>query len=97
LEADTTKTTEPRPSTAERLKALIDKYGQLALIIYFVIFGVVFVGFIVAIKAGVQVRSAVSGAGLVGAAWVATKLTQPLRIIATLALVPFVARLQVRK
>jgi hypothetical protein len=80
-----------------RLKALIDKYGQLALIIYFVLFGLVFAGFIVAIRAGVHVRGAAGGAGLVGTAWVATKLTQPLRIFATLALVPLVARLRQRR
>ena len=92
LETETTK-----PSLGTRLKTLIDKYGTLALVIYFVLFGLVFGGFIIAIKAGVHVHSAASGAGLVGAAYVATKLTQPLRIFATLALVPLVARLRQRR
>jgi hypothetical protein len=88
--------TKARPKLSARLKELFDKYGQLALTIYFVLFGLVFVGFMLAIRFGVQVRGVAGGAGLVGAAWVATKLTQPIRILATLALVPVVARLRRR-
>jgi hypothetical protein len=91
---------EPEPKKlplTKRLSALVDKYGPLALVIYFVLFGLVFGGFIIAIKAGVHVHGAASGAGLVGAAYVATKLTQPLRIFVTLALVPLVARLRQRR
>ena len=84
----------PKPKLGARLKELFDKYGQLALVIYFIIFGLVFGGFLVAISAGFHVSSAAAGAGLVGTAWVATKLTQPFRILATLALVPLVARLR---
>lgn len=86
-----------KPKLGARLKALLDEYGKLAVVIYFVLFGLVFGGFAVAISAGVHVDSAAGSAGLIGAAWVATKLTQPLRILATLALVPIVARVQQRR
>ena len=86
-----------KPGLGARFKELIDKYGQLALVIYFVLFGLVFAGFAVAIAIGVQVKSAAGGLGLVGTAWVATKVTQPFRILATLALVPLVARLRQRR
>ena len=77
----------------DRLEALLQKYGKLALIIYFTIFGLVLTGFALAIRAGVQVESAAGEAGTLGAAWVATKLTQPLRILATVVLTPLVSKL----
>jgi hypothetical protein len=86
-----------KPPLVERFKALVEKYGTLALIIYFVLFGLVFGGFIVAIAAGVHLRSAAGGVGLLGTAYIATKLTQPFRILATLALVPVVDRLRQRR
>lgn len=76
----------------DRLEALLLKYGKLALIIYFSIFGLVLAGFAIAIRAGVQVESAAGQAGTLAAAWVATKLTQPLRIVATLVLTPIVGK-----
>jgi len=60
---------------------------------YFSLFALVFAGFGLAIALGMQVESAQGGAGVLGAAYVATKLTQPLRIAATMALTPLVARL----
>jgi hypothetical protein len=83
-----------KPKLSERLTHLLAEYGKLAVVIYFVIFAVVFTGFLVAIASGVQVESAAGGAGLAGAAWLATKVTQPLRILATLALTPIVGRLR---
>lgn len=87
-----------------RIERLISEYGRVALIIYFTIFAVVLAGFALAIQLGysaafseatgdsVATASAVSTAGTWGAAWVATKVTQPLRIAATIALTPLVAR-----
>jgi len=40
-----------------------------------------------------NVESSVGTAGVWGAAWVSTKLTQPLRILATLALTPVVMQI----
>ncbi len=75
-----------------RWQALMSEYGTVALVTYFVIFGLVLAGFVVAIAAGVDVDGAAGSAGSLAAAYVATKLTQPLRIAATLVLTPFVAR-----
>lgn len=58
---------------------------------YLSVFAVVFVGFALAIELGIQVESAGAGAGVLGAAYVATKLSQPLRIAATIVLTPLVA------
>lgn len=81
-----------------KLKALLAEYGRVALWTYLAIFLLVLGGFAIAIKVGVKVESSAGNAGLLGAAWVATKLTQPLRILATLALTPVVAHvLKIKK
>jgi hypothetical protein len=81
-----------------KLKALLADYGRVALWTYLVIFVVVLGGFAIAIGSGIKTESSMGKAGLLGAAWVATKLTQPLRILATLALTPLVAHvLKIKK
>ena len=77
----------------QRLQKIWDAYGSVAIGTYFTIFAAVFAGFALAIKFGLKVESASATAGTLAAAYVATKLTQPLRILATLALTPLVARL----
>jgi hypothetical protein len=77
--------------TREKLKTLLAEYGRLAVWTYLVIWLVVLSGFVIAIKAGFHTDSGAGGLGVVGAAWLATKLTQPLRIAGTLALTPVVA------
>jgi hypothetical protein len=81
----------------EKLKKLLGEYGRLAIYVYLVIFAVVLVGFALAIQTGMHVESTAGKAGLWGAAWVATKVTQPLRILATLALTPLVAKIVRRR
>ena len=75
----------------KKLEELLAEYGTIAFIVYFTIFGLTITGFAMAIKAGVEVESAAGTTGVWGAAWLATKLTQPLRIGATFVLTPFVA------
>jgi len=77
----------------EKVKKLFADYGSIAVGTYLAIFAVVLAGFAVAIASGFHVHSAAGSAGVLGAAWVATKVTQPIRIVATAALTPFVARL----
>jgi hypothetical protein len=77
----------------ERLKALLAEYGKVAVWIYVALFLLVLAGFSAAIGLGMRVQSAAGSAGTLGAAWVATKLTQPARIGATVLLTPLVARL----
>lgn len=85
-----------KPSFKERLNALMTEYGSLALYVYFIIFAVVLVSFALAIQLGFKTDSTAGTAGTWGAAWVATKLTQPLRIGATLLLTPVVGNLRRR-
>lgn len=77
--------------TREKLKNLLSEYGNVALGTYIVIWVLTLAGFAIAISMGIAVEGAASGAGLAGATWLATKLTQPLRIGGTLALTPIVA------
>lgn len=67
------------------------EYGPVALGTYLTIFGLTWAGFATALSMGVHVESAAGGAGLAGASWLATKVTQPLRIGATALLTPIVA------
>jgi hypothetical protein len=71
---------------------MVAEYGPVALWVYFGIFAVVLAAFAIAIKLGFQTEGAASTAGTLGAAWLATKVTQPLRIVATLAVTPLVMR-----
>jgi hypothetical protein len=80
----------------ERLQGLFAEYGRVAIYTYFAIFLLVRAGFARALQFGVEVESAGAGATVLGGAYVATKLTQPLRIFATLLLTPPVAALQRR-
>jgi len=86
-----------RPMNRQRLKDLLAEYGRLALYTYLVLFVIVLVGFAGAIHWGVRVESTAGKAGLWGAAWLATKVTQPLRILATVALTPLVAQVLKRR
>lgn len=75
-----------------RLKELLAEYGNVALYTYFGLFALVLLGFAAAIKLGIHAEGATGSAGVLGAAWVATKLTQPLRIMATVVLTPLLAQ-----
>jgi hypothetical protein len=79
------------PVTREKLKALLEEYGRVAIYTYLVIWLTVLAGFIIAISAGLDVSTKTGGAGVLLSAWLATKLTQPLRIAGTLAATPLVA------
>ena len=76
----------------EKLQKLMAEYGRIALVVYLATFVVTMTGFSLAIMQGFEVDGASSTAGTLGAAWVATKLTQPIRIGVTLVLTPLVGR-----
>jgi hypothetical protein len=75
------------------LKKLAVEYGSIAVVVYLGIFTLVIVGFWAAIRFGWSPSSAVANAGAWTAAYLATKLTQPLRIVATIAVTPVIARI----
>jgi hypothetical protein len=77
----------------EKLKTLMAEYGYVAIGTWFVIWALTLAGFAIAISLGVAIESASGGLGLLGASYLATQLTKPLRIAATLGLTPIVAAL----
>ena len=79
----------------QKLKDLMTTYGWLALVIWFVIFGLVICGFAAAFRMGFSPEGKAETTGVWGAAYIATQVTKPLRIAATLLLTPIVARLPV--
>src|SRR5262245_29449024 len=97
MDQQPTQPTSPEPSPAPRgamafvrtkLTGLIEEYGKLAIFVYFGIFFLVWSSFALAIRMGWQTDSAAGTAGTWAAAYVLTKLTQPLRIGATLVVTP---------
>ena len=80
----------------KKIGELLAEYGTVAAVVYFTIFFAVLLGFWAGIRLGWRPSSAAGSAGTLGAAYLATKLTQPLRIIATVALTPLVARVYER-
>ena len=77
-----------KPSLKERWKTLMADYGRLAIWVYFTIFFACIAGFAVAIKLGFNVEGAGGTTGTLFGAWAATKVTQPIRILATLGITP---------
>lgn len=80
-----------------KLKQLLADYGPVAATIYFTLFFGILIGFYFAISAGWAPEGVAGNVGAWTAAYVATKLTQPLRIGATLVLTPIVGRLWPRR
>ncbi len=74
----------------EKLQKLMAEYGRIAIAVYLSTFVVTMMGFSIAITQGFEVEGGSSTAGTLGAAWIATKLTQPIRIGVTLALTPVI-------
>lgn len=75
------------------LKSILTEYGAVAVVLYLVIFGLVLAGSYLAIRAGWAPASAAGKTGTFVAAYIVTKLTQPIRIGVTVVLTPLVARL----
>ena len=79
-----------------RFKDILVEYGVVALVVHYVIFAAVLVGAYVAMRSGWQPTGRVASVGTWAAAYVVTKITQPVRIAVTLVVTPFVARLYER-
>ncbi len=80
-----------------KLKQILAQYGLLAFGIYMALFFGVLLGFYLAINAGLAPEGVAGKAGAFTAAYLATKLTQPVRIAATVVLTPVVGRLWQRR
>jgi len=79
-------------SLKQRLQDLVREYGRVAIVVYFSLWILTVAGFYLALRAGIHVGSGSGKAGTLVAAWLATKLTLPLRIGATLVLTPLLSR-----
>jgi hypothetical protein len=77
----------------KNFQALLAEYGAVFVVVYFAIFFAVLGAFWVGISTGWRPASAVGNVGAFTAAYLATKVTQPIRIAASVALTPLVARL----
>ena len=75
---------------------MLAEYGRIAVVVYLTIFAAVLGGFWMAIRLGWQPANAVGNVGAFTAAYLATKVTQPFRIAATLGVTPLVARVYER-
>jgi hypothetical protein len=75
------------------LKNILAEYGAIAVVVYLTIFSLVFVGSYFAIRLGWTPGSAAGQAGAWTAAYIVTKIAQPLRIAATVIITTFVGRM----
>lgn len=78
------------------IKHILVEYGAIAVVVYLAIFFLVLFGFWTAIRFGWEPASATANLGTFAAAYIATKVTQPLRIMATLAVTPLIAKMYER-
>ena len=74
------------------LQEILTKYGPIAVALYLAIFALVLGTSYFALSFGWKPEGVVGGAGLFTAAYIVTKITQPLRIAATVLLTPIVGR-----
>ena len=79
-----------------KMTEIFSKFGKIGVIVYFSLFFLTFFGFYCAIHYGVDIKSwkyfdKLAVAGSVGLAYAATKITQPIRIGLTLAIVSLLA------
>jgi len=75
-----------------RFRDVVLEYGAIALVVHYAIFALVITGFWMAVRAGWEPTTAAGDVGSWTAAYVMAKITQPLRIVATIAVTPLIAR-----
>ncbi len=75
------------------LKEILAEYGAIAVAVYIALFAIVIVGAYAGIRLGWAPGGAMGTAGAWTAAYIVTKITQPLRIAATVVLTTFIGKL----
>ena len=75
------------------LKQVFAEYGAIAVVLYLAIFFIVFIGAWLGIRMGWAPGGVAGTAGTWTAAYIVTKITQPLRIAATVVLTTFIGKL----
>ncbi len=79
------------------LKKILAEYGAIAVVVYLSIFFAVFIGAYFAITLGWAPESVAGTAGAWTAAYIVTKITQPLRIAGTVVLTTFLGKMWDRR
>ncbi len=79
------------------LKNIFAEYGAIAVVVYLSIFFIVLIGAWLGIRLGWAPGGVAGAAGTWTAAYIVTKITQPLRIGATVLLTTFLGRLWDRR
>ena len=75
------------------LKNILAEYGMIAVVVYLALFTIVLVGSYFAIRMGWSPGTTAGQAGAWTAAYIVTKIAQPLRIAATVLITTFLGRL----
>ena len=75
------------------LKTVLAEYGAIAVVVYLILFALVLVGSYFAIRLGWAPSSNAGRAGTWTAAYIVTKIAQPLRIAATVVIATFIGKL----
>lgn len=88
---DALAATAAKPPLKQRLSALFEEYGRIAIITYFTLSILTIIGFSVAIWTGVKPSTETGVIGVIIAGWALGKATLPIRILVTLGLTPVVA------
>ena len=88
---------QAKPSLKQRLSALFEDYGRIAIITYFTLSILAIIGFSVAIGLGVEPSGATGVIGVIIAGWALAKATLPIRILITLGLTPIIALIVTRR
>jgi hypothetical protein len=88
---DAPAATAAKPPLKQRLSALFEEYGRIAIVTYFTLSILTIIGFSIAIWTGVKPSSETGVLGVLIAGWVLAKATLPIRILITLGLTPVVA------
>lgn len=88
---DALAATAAKPPLKQRLSALFEEYGRIAIITYFTLSILTIIGFSIAIWTGVKPSSESGVLGVIIAGWALGKATLPIRILITLGLTPVVA------
>ena len=74
------------------LKNVLAEYGAIAVVVYLALFTLIFIGSYFAIRLGWTPGSVAGQAGAWTAAYIVTKIAQPLRIAATVVITTFIGR-----
>jgi hypothetical protein len=84
---------DPPPSSRQRLRRFFLEFGALGLAVHYVVYGLVMLGFALSIGSSRTLRESSGTLGIWAAAYVAAKLTMPVRALATVALTPLLRAL----